>query len=85
MITRSAIEVWNHVQDILKTEGVSEREKLRLCLNAADVHCAMTGDDSLIPPQIREARANTVDGIDVILKRANADRHNAEIGQTIFL
>lgn len=83
-ISRSTIDAWDGIQAMLDSPSLSDREKLRRCCNEADVHAALTGDDSLVHPTLRADRQEQIDTLPTVLKRAEIKKRDTERGVTDF-
>lgn len=73
---------WDALRTIWKVlkSDAGQHDKLQSCMNIADVYCAMTGDDSLVLPQVREIRARLASQVAGVMARADVQRKNAELG-----
>ena len=84
-IRRSA---WAHIRQITSDASLPDREKVRRCLNAASNYAALTGDDGLFPPEIREEHNADCKWIkqnmEKIEKRRAAAEKDAATGQPMF-
>lgn len=52
--------------------NLPDREKLAVCLNAGKVYSALTGDDSLIPPSLRQIRSALIQELPKAIARAES-------------
>ena len=84
-IRRSA---WAFIRQTVQDKSLSDREKLRRCLNEASNYASLTGDDSLFPPQIRAEHDEMCkwvkQNMEKIEKRKVALERDAASGQPMF-
>lgn len=84
-IRRSA---WAFIRQTVQDKSLSDREKLRRCLNEASNYASLTGDDSLFPPQIRAEHDEMCkwvkQNMEKIEKRKAALEKDAASGQPMF-
>ena len=64
-------ETWKHIRTIIASHR-SMDERLALCINAATVYAAVTGDDSLMPPMVASERQKLIDEIPRAMKTAKS-------------
>lgn len=57
-------ESWARIRAITSDPFKSDARKLSECLNESNVYAALTGDDSLTPPPIVQARVRLLDSVD---------------------
>jgi hypothetical protein len=79
-IAVSRRESWRAIHATL-SDALPDPEKLRRCLNIADVHAAMTGDDSLVPPQIRDEREKMIEWVKESSDKIKKARANREFNE----
>lgn len=58
----------------------SDSEKLARCINASSIYTAMTGDDSLTPPELIAERQTQIDSLPSILKIADRKQKQKQLG-----
>ncbi len=64
-------ETWSYIRSITQSHRSNE-EKLAMCLNAATVYAALTGDVSLMPKPVTEMRDSIVEEIPRAMKAAKS-------------
>ena len=64
-------ETWSYIRSITQSHRSNE-EKLALCVNAATVYAALTGDDSLMPKPVKAMRDSIVEEIPRAMKAAKS-------------
>lgn len=67
---RALIDSWYAIRAVTQNRTLSDSDKLRRCCNIADVHCALTGDDSLVHPLLQAGRAETAKQVPRIFREA---------------
>lgn len=61
---------WREIKEAVSS-GLTDREKLEKCLNISRLHYALTGDDTLTPPQIRDKDNALIESLPKQIERAN--------------
>lgn len=77
---RALIDSWNAITAVTQNHALSDSDKLRRYCNIADVHTALTGDDSLVHPLLRAGREAVNKQVPRILKEADKRRAERENG-----
>lgn len=74
-------DAWAHIKSITDNPSLSMSEKLFKCDNAATIYCAMTGDDSMVRPELRAERQQMIDDLPLALERAKQRKKERVNGQ----
>ncbi len=80
----SRVNTWKFIRETLNGQD-SPMEKLSKCLSAGYVHCAMTGDDSIVPPAVRLRNEEQVSRLDAEIKIARQTQTDNQNGQQRML
>ena len=79
---------WQQIREIIGDNSLSDLEKLRRCRNVSAIYAALTGDNSLFPPNIREEQRKTLTWLKVnaekIEKRKAARARDEARGQNLL-
>lgn len=79
---------WKRIREILEDKSLAPAEKLALCLNVSNLYAALTGDDSLFPPRVRDEHAKMLEwvkkNVEKIEKRKAALERDAKTGQAML-
>lgn len=79
---------WRFIRQTVADTSLPDSEKLQRCLNEASIYAALTGDDALFPPEIREDRNKMLkwvkENMEKIEKRKAALEKDAASGQPMF-
>jgi len=79
---------WNQIREIIGDRSLADLERLRQCRNVSAIYAALTGDNSLFPPGIREEQAKILAWLKVnvekIEKRKAARERDKATGQNLL-
>lgn len=73
-------EFRKQIDEIVKSNK-PQTQKVNKCLNLGNVYCAITGDDCLIPPKLREARASIASHIPAYIAANKVKTKDGNSGQ----